>query len=208
MSLKQEPGETLRSYIDRFKKKELEVRDLDPMVSMHTAINGLFPGSTLKLSVAKTPSKTKLKFLKKAQKYITTEEASTRANQERAAECHDRPLEKKRKGGDQHHPDNHGNKDNKKPLALALAYKDYKPLNSTCTQILMQIGEEKFVKWPTKLKQNPKRRNPTKYYKYHRGTGHDTKDCYDLKNEIESLIRCRHLKQFVGGEADASSFQH
>ncbi|XP_010263159.1 PREDICTED: uncharacterized protein LOC104601503 [Nelumbo nucifera] len=71
----------------------------------------------------------------------------------------------------------------------------------------MQIGKEKFVKWPTKLKRNPKRGNPTKYCKYHRGTGHDTEDCHDLKNEIESLIHRGHLKQFVGGEAGALSSQ-
>ncbi|XP_010253826.1 PREDICTED: uncharacterized protein LOC104594970 [Nelumbo nucifera] len=186
MSLKQESGESLQSYIDRFKKEELEVRDLNPIVSVHVAINGLRPSSALKCSVAKTPPKTKLEFFKKAQKYIAAEEASARDNQEGAAECHDGPLKKKRKSGDQCPPDNNGGKDNKKPTTLA--YRDYMSLNSTRTQILMQTREEKFMKWPMKLKRNPKRGNPTNYCKYHHGTGHNTDDCYDLKNEIESLI--------------------
>ncbi|XP_010274290.1 PREDICTED: uncharacterized protein LOC104609615 [Nelumbo nucifera] len=63
------------------------------------------------------------------------------------------------------------------------------------------------MKWPRKLKWNPKRGNPMKYCKYHHGTRHDVKDCYDLKNEIESLIHRGHLKQFVGGEVGTSSSQ-
>ncbi|XP_010256556.1 PREDICTED: uncharacterized protein LOC104596940 [Nelumbo nucifera] len=165
MSLKQEPSESLQSYIDHFKKEELEVRGLNPMVSMYSAINELHPGSTLKCSVAKTLPKIKLEFLKKAQKYITVEEASVGDNQERAGEHHNGPPEKKRKSGDQRHPDNNDGRDNKKPPAPALAYKDYMPLNSTCTQILIQIAEEKFMKWPTKQKRNPKRGNPTKWPK-------------------------------------------
>ncbi|XP_010245143.1 PREDICTED: uncharacterized protein LOC104588767 [Nelumbo nucifera] len=71
----------------------------------------------------------------------------------------------------------------------------------------LEIGEEKYKKWPKKLKKNPQRVNPKKYYKFHRGTSHDTKDCFDLKNEIESFIHRGHLKQYVGGEPSASSSQ-
>ncbi|XP_010259737.1 PREDICTED: uncharacterized protein LOC104599072 [Nelumbo nucifera] len=129
MSIKQKQGESLRSYIDRYKKEELEVRDLNPMVSMHAAINGL-SGSALKCLVAKTPLKTKLEFLKKAQKYIATEEASAGDHQEREVERPNGPPKKKRKGGGNHH-NNNSNKDLKKPPALAQAYSQYMPLNST-----------------------------------------------------------------------------
>ncbi|XP_010242060.1 PREDICTED: uncharacterized protein LOC104586501 [Nelumbo nucifera] len=203
MSIKQKLGESLRSYIDRFKKEELEVTDLNSMVSMHAAINGLQVASALKCSDAKTPSKTKLEFLKKAQKYIATEEALAEDHQEEA-EHSGRPSGKKRKNED-HRGD--GGKDNRKPSALAMAYSQYTPLNSSRTQILMPIGEEKFVKWPEKMKGNPKRENPKKYYKFHRGVDHDNEDCYELNNKIESLIFHGHLKQFVGGEAGASSSQ-
>ncbi|XP_010247497.1 PREDICTED: uncharacterized protein LOC104590504 [Nelumbo nucifera] len=194
MLIKQKQRESLQSYIDRFKKEELEVHDLDPMVSMHAAINGLCTGSALKCSVAKILPKTKLEFLKKAQKYIAAEEASTMGHQEREVEHHNGPPKKKRKGGDNPHPNNNNGNDNKKPPASALAYKEQTPLNSTCAQKLMQIGEEKYVKWPEKLKRNPRRGNSKKYCKYHRSTRHDTEDCYDLKNEIVSLILCGHLK--------------
>ncbi|XP_010243719.1 PREDICTED: uncharacterized protein LOC104587707 [Nelumbo nucifera] len=173
MTVKQKRGESLRSYIDRFKKEELEVHDLNPMVSMHTAISELLPSLALKYSIAKSQPKTKLEFLERAQKYTVVKEALVGDIQERGTEHRDKDPEKKRKNGD--HDRNNGNsKNNKKPPASALAY--YQG-------------------------------NPKKYYKFHQGTSHDTEDCYDLKNEIESLICQGHLKQYVGGEAGASSTQ-
>ncbi|XP_010253542.1 PREDICTED: uncharacterized protein LOC104594768 [Nelumbo nucifera] len=94
-------GESLRSHIDYFKNEELEVRDLNPLVSMHAAINRLLPNSALKCSVAKSYSKTKLKFLERAQKYITVEEALAMDAHERSTEHQDGAPEKKRKNGDQ-----------------------------------------------------------------------------------------------------------
>ncbi|XP_010263424.1 PREDICTED: uncharacterized protein LOC104601683 [Nelumbo nucifera] len=189
MPVKQKRGESLRSYIDHFKKEEIEVQDLDPMVSMHAAINGLLPGSTLRCSVAKIAPKFKAEFLKKAQKYITAEEASIGDRQVGEIDCQHGSPEKRRKNGD--HCSNNSN--NKKPPTPGLAYNQYTPLNSTWTQILMQVEKEEYMKWPKKMKRNPKRGNPEKYYNYHRDTSHD-KDCYELKNEIESVIRHSHLK--------------
>ncbi|XP_010274144.1 PREDICTED: uncharacterized protein LOC104609515 [Nelumbo nucifera] len=165
MTVKKKRGESLRTYIDRFNKEELEVRDLDPLVSMHVAISGLLPSLALKCSIAKSQPKMKLEFLERAQKYIAVEEASATDAHERGIEHRDGAPEKKRKNGDQGRSNS-----NKKPLA----YNQYMPLNSTRTQILMQIGQEKIMKWPEKLKKNE--------IEFHRGTGHDTEDCYDLKN--------------------------
>ncbi|KAL2455785.1 Uncharacterized protein Adt_47112 [Abeliophyllum distichum] len=36
-----------------------------------------------------------------------------------------------------------------------------------------------------------------KYCRYHRSAEHDTDDCWDLKGEIESLVRRGHLKEFL-----------
>ena len=34
-------------------------------------------------------------------------------------------------------------------------------------------------------------------YRYHRGYGRDTDDCYDLKMEIDQLVKVRSLKKFT-----------
>ena len=35
------------------------------------------------------------------------------------------------------------------------------------------------------------------YCKFHKARGHDTKDCYQLKNVIENAVRRGYLKDFV-----------
>ncbi|XP_043701051.1 uncharacterized protein LOC122651641 [Telopea speciosissima] len=45
-------------------------------------------------------------------------------------------------------------------------------------------------------------RNPNKYYQFHKDIDHDTEDCYQLKREIEELIKVGHLKRYVKGSRE------
>ncbi|BFG40864.1 hypothetical protein CerSpe_271380 [Prunus speciosa] len=45
------------------------------------------------------------------------------------------------------------------------------------------------------------RKDDSKYCKYHRYYGHHTDDCYQLKEEIEALIRRGKLREYVTGDA-------
>ena len=47
------------------------------------------------------------------------------------------------------------------------------------------------------MKSNPVRRDDTKYCEFHKGHGHLTDDCIQLKKEIEYLIRRGHLNRYV-----------
>ena len=49
------------------------------------------------------------------------------------------------------------------------------------------------MKWPGKLTTNPDKRSKDKYCRFHRDHDHNTKDCYDLKRQIEELIKERKL---------------
>ena len=51
-----------------------------------------------------------------------------------------------------------------------------------------------------KLKSNLSKQSKDKYYRFHRDHGHDTADCYDLKQQIEALIREGKLQKFVSKE--------
>ena len=49
-----------------------------------------------------------------------------------------------------------------------------------------------------KDEEGPNKCNKNKYCRFHRDHGYDTDECYDLKQQIENLIRQRKLRHFVG----------
>ena len=53
----------------------------------------------------------------------------------------------------------------------------------------MQIKDEGALTFPSNLKGDPNKRSRDKYCRFHRDHGHDTVDCYDLKQQIKALIR-------------------
>ena len=64
----------------------------------------------------------------------------------------------------------------------------------------MQIKDDGTLTFPGKLKSDPSKRSRNKYCYFHRDHGHDTTDCYDLKQQIEALIREEKLQKFVSKE--------
>ena len=48
------------------------------------------------------------------------------------------------------------------------------------------------------MKGDPNKRNRNKYYRFHTDHGHDTDECFDLKQQIENLIRQEKLRNFLG----------
>ena len=67
-------------------------------------------------------------------------------------------------------------------------------------QVLMQIKDKGALTFPGKLKGDPNKRSRDKYCRFHCDHGHDTTDCYDLKQQIEALIRQGKLQRFVSKE--------
>ena len=62
----------------------------------------------------------------------------------------------------------------------------------------MQIKDDPSLKWPEKMRGDPHKRNRNKYCRFHRDHGHDTDECFDLKQQIENLIRQGKLRNFLG----------
>ena len=62
----------------------------------------------------------------------------------------------------------------------------------------MQIKDDPSLKWPEKMKGDPNKRNRNKYCRFHRDHGHDMDECFDLKQQVENLIRQGKLKSFLG----------
>ena len=62
----------------------------------------------------------------------------------------------------------------------------------------MQIKDDHSLKWLEKMKGDPNKRNRNKYCCFRRDHGHDTDECFDLKQQIENLIRQGKLRNFLG----------
>ena len=68
-------------------------------------------------------------------------------------------------------------------------FTSFTPLTAPIDQVLMQIKDEEALTYPEKLKGDPNRRSRDKYCRFHRDHGYDTINCYDLKQQIEALIK-------------------
>ena len=60
-------------------------------------------------------------------------------------------------------------------------FTNFTPLNASLDQVLRQIKDEGTLMFPGKLKSNPTTRSRNMYCRFHRDHGHNTADCYDLK---------------------------
>ena len=79
-------------------------------------------------------------------------------------------------------------------------FTSFTPLIALIDQLLMQIKDEGTLTFPGKLKGDPNKRPRDKYFRFHHDHGHDTTNCYDLKQQIEAFIRPGKLQKFVSKE--------
>ncbi|RZR74050.1 hypothetical protein BHM03_00031500 [Ensete ventricosum] len=59
------------------------------------------------------------------------------------------------------------------------------------------IWEKGLLKTLNPMKSRPKDRDHGCYCRFHHDYGHNTEECYDLKNQIEDLIRRDHLDRYT-----------
>ena len=90
--------------------------------------------------------------------------------------CHPKqgPCTKKARMGEKKDRDN-------KKASFSARSQQYTPLNMPLEQVLMQIKDDPSLKWPEKMKEDPNKCNRNKYCRFHRDHGHDTNECFDLK---------------------------
>ena len=79
-------------------------------------------------------------------------------------------------------------------------FTSFTPLTTPIDQVLMQIKDEGTLTFPGKLKGDPSKRPRDKYCRFHQDHGHNIANCYDLKQQIEALIRQGKLQRFVSKE--------
>ncbi|XP_050258913.1 uncharacterized protein LOC126703903 [Quercus robur] len=85
-------------------------------------------------------------------------------------------------------------------MPLTRKFVSFTSLTASIDQVLMQIKDEGALTFPGKLKGDLNKRSRDKYYRFHRDHGHDTTDYYDLKQQIEALIKQGKLQRLVSKE--------
>ncbi|XP_022876921.1 uncharacterized protein LOC111395143 [Olea europaea var. sylvestris] len=71
-------------------------------------------------------------------------------------------------------------------------------LNTSKTNILMEVKDRKELKWLSRMKSPPSTRDRSKYCEFHRDHGYTAEDCHALQREIEALIKRGFLKNYIG----------
>ena len=81
----------------------------------------------------------------------------------------------------------------------------FTPLTASVSQVLREVRNEQFLRWPTQMKSDPTTRDNTKYCEFHRDYKHRTDNCIQLKREIEYLIQQGYLRRFISPESQAQN---
>ena len=127
--------------------------------------------------------------LLKAQKYMNAEEAlaaidGVNKTKEKKKEKEENQRGQKRDRTDRWNDEGNRRREDKNPRPMK-----FTPLVMPVDQILTEIKDEPSLKWPRPLHSSPSMRNKRKYCHFHKDHEHYTKDCRDLKEQIEELIR-------------------
>ena len=196
MSIKQREDETLRSYITLLNKEALSIDEADDKILVAAFTNGLRKGKFL-FSLYKNVPETMSKVLYWATEYMNVEDALLAREEkprkrERLEDAQQDQGRKKPRMGER--------RDERRLKPLGGRFTSFTSLNAPLDQVLMQIKDEGTLTFLGKLKSDPSKRSRNKYCRFHRDHGHDTVDCYDLKQQIETLIREGKLQRFVSKE--------
>ena len=90
----------------------------------------------------------------------------------------------KRDRADHQNIEGNRRRDDKNPRTVK-----FTPLVMPVDQILEQIKDKYYLKWPRPLHSSPYVRDKRKYCRFHKDHGHYTDNYKDLKEQIEELIR-------------------
>ena len=205
LTIKQSSQESLRSYVQRFNAESLKVDILDEKFAITAFIAGLgVQSKDLMFSISKNPQASMAEVLAKAEKYINGEETiiskkeSSSTHKEKSGTDKRRGRSLKRQSEQERSPKKDGERSPKRCGNLRdrlgppqferrrrYSPQRFTPLTASVSQVLREVRNKQFLRWPTQMKSDPTTRDNTKYCEFHRDYGHRTDDCIQLKREIE-----------------------
>ncbi|XP_020972945.1 uncharacterized protein LOC110269456 [Arachis ipaensis] len=190
----QRNGEPTRKYLDRFNDECLEIDGLTNSVASLCLTNGLLNEDFRKYLATKHVW-TMQKIQNMAREYINDEEVSQVVAANKWQPAHlpnrqpgngERPKEHSKDGG----PTKPF-----KPFPRVRRITNYTPLMALIVEVYQQIADKGILSKARQLKDRTGR-NKNLYCDYHKGFGHKTQDCFDLKDALEQAIREGKLAEF------------
>ncbi|XP_057425616.1 uncharacterized protein LOC130718980 [Lotus japonicus] len=214
-NVRQSEGETLKRYVRRFSAAYVKIEESEPHACARAFKNGLQPGK-LNSKLSRKPAWSLAEVRARANTYILDEEddAFKRKRAKKEKDCDQRdvsPTGKQRweKRESSKRKDKRGKSVEKFAKEQLYPKKESferrrrwrqadsrwreesgKSLSAHLTELLREVKATHAVE-EGEREANPPRAavDKTKWCEYHRSAGHDTGDCFTLKNEIERLIR-------------------
>ena len=195
--VKQGSKESLRSYVQRFNAESLKIDIPDEKFAITAFIAELgVQSKDMMFSISKNPQASMDEVLAKAEKYINGEEAliskkeSSSTPKERSGTDKRRgrspkrqnDLERSPKKDAEWSPKRRGSlKDRLGPhqLERRSRYSPWRftPLIASVSQVLREVRNEQFLRWPIQMKSDPATRDNTRYCEFHRDYVHRIDDC-------------------------------
>jgi len=188
VGIRQEKGESLRTFVDRFSKTAMSICNLSPEVAMHHMLTALRL-SLFADSLCMQPATSLDDLRRRAAKFMQLEELREFRNNVRAEASGEKKEDRERQGRSRTGRDQ--KRDNRGPR-----FSRYTPLNADRSKILQEALSAELIPPPRKAL-SPENADRSKRCRYHRNTGHSTEECQVLKDKIEELIQAGHLRRFV-----------
>ncbi|RZR88433.1 hypothetical protein BHM03_00016013 [Ensete ventricosum] len=169
LRMRQKEDEPLGPYLAYFTKEIRAIPNAHPSLVIQAFMVEIRP-SCLFWSLVERPPTTVPEMLQRANQYVTSKALVTEKHE------------------DQKHPQAESSRGPPPALSRkrterteqAIPRLPNAPLNSTRTEIFLQIWEKGLLKAPNPMRTQGRDRG--RYYRFHYDYEHDTKECYDLKN--------------------------
>ncbi|XP_022848776.1 uncharacterized protein LOC111371097 [Olea europaea var. sylvestris] len=189
VSIKQGRSESLKSHLSRFNKQSMEVEKISDDAVLMAVLAGLRPKIRIWCSVHEDSPRTYHEFLNQAEKYISAEEATSDQEEEISKLDLSNTIKEKKPNRSPQPKRKKNRRERKCPRAQPYKFREYHPLKASLEEVFTQANAKEAFHKPMILKDGQARQHQGRYCLYHRMVGHDTDNCRDLKEEVESLIR-------------------
>nr|XP_023878584.1 uncharacterized protein LOC111991041 [Quercus suber] len=192
LSLTMHDGETLKAYSGRYWEVYNELEGNFDDIAISTFKNGPSAGHGLRKSLIGKPATSVRQLMDRIDKYKRVEEDQLQdRRKERAA-----PQERR-----DPRLDRYNRTRSRKDFAGQSGATDTQAVHATFRElvhkVLEKIENEPYFRWSNKMVGESAKRNQNLYCQYHRDHGHTTKNCRNLLNYLDQLVREGRLKHLL-----------